>query len=83
MRSRGRTAGHIAFSSSGGDTPISLDADATVSEVPDDFIVNEVIAQALVRFGDEKDAQRAVFFAEKAAVARAAFPGTRYQRQVV
>ena len=67
----------------GGDTPISLDADLTVSEVPEDYIVNQAIAQALLRFGDEKDAQRAAVFLGLAAAARADFPKDTYFRKVI
>jgi len=58
----------------GGDNPVTLDADGTVSELPEDWIINQTVALALLAYGDKDDAARAIIFAGMAATERANFP---------
>jgi hypothetical protein len=75
-------AGYALFKLVGGDFPVMLDADGTVSEVPEDWIINQVAAMALVIYGDESDAKRAAVFAGWADQARAGFPDIREARKI-
>ena len=62
--------------------PVLLNADGTASEIPEDYLINQVVALALLTYGDEKDALRAAGFAQMAAAARAEFPSLKYVRFV-
>ena len=66
----------------GGDNPVTLDADGTTSEVPEDWVVNKTAALALLIYGDKDDKAQAAIFDAWAEAARRDFPDLKYARHV-
>ena len=67
-------AGYSLLKLVGGDNPVLLNADATTSEVPEDWIIYQTAALALLANGKTEDAARSAGYFSLAQAARDRFP---------